>query len=206
MLIIVTAATTLPVTLEAAIQHCRAPDDETDDVLVERALKSAVEYVEQQTELALAPMTLEYRLPSWPCWAGGFRRGYEIDLPRKPVRGVVSIEYLDVDENLQPVDAANWSWRNSAEGGVVRFKNNYSFPVLSSEDDLPVRVTFEAGYDDPAASGSGDDPNLALPQRAVEAVLLKTELGYDHGGMTEESARVIQSALMSLIGQLRVYR
>jgi len=206
MLIIITAATTLPVTLAQATQHCRAPENGDDNVLVTRALKSAIEYVEQQTELVLAPTTLELRSPSWLCYAAGYSRGYEIGLPRKPVRDVLSVEYLDTDGNLQTVDAANWSWRMTAEGGIVRFKNNYSFPVLYCEDDLPVRVTFEAGYDDPAASGSGDDPNLALPQRAADAVLLKTELGYEHGGLTEETAKVIQGALGSLLGQLRVYR
>lgn len=206
MLIIVTAATTLPVTVAQAVTHCRAPEAGDDNVLIERALRAAVEYVEQQTCLVLQPTTLEYRMGCWPYWSGGFRRGHEIDLPKKPVRDVVSVEYLDADDNLQTVATTNYSWRDTTEGAIVRFKNDYSFPVLSTENDEPVRITFIAGFDDPAASGSGDDPNRTLPQRAVEAVLLKTELGYERGGHSDDAAKQIMAALGSLLGQLRIYR
>lgn len=206
MLIVVTSATTRPVTIDQVRVHCRAPENGDDDQLLERALNSAIEYLEQQTELSLQPAVFEYRMPFWPCWAGGYRRAYEIDLPRKPVRDVISIEYYDADNAVQTVDVADYSWRMTAEGASIRFKNTFSFPTLSCEEPEPVRVTFAAGYDDPAETGSGDDPNFDLPQRATAAVLLKTEIDYERAGLTEEQSRVLQSSLGALIGQLRVFR
>lgn len=206
MLIVVTSATTIPVTVAQAREQCRAPENGDDDVLVERALRSAVEYVEENTSLILQPTTLEYRTNCWPHWSGGYRRGHEIDLPKKPVRDVVAVEYLDVDGNLQELSASNYSWRNTADGGIVRFNNSIMFPRLTSDAADPVRVIFEAGFDAPQSSGSGDDPNLNLPNRVIEAVLLKTELGYDHGGITEETGKLLQQALASVLDQLRVYR
>jgi len=205
-MLIVTAATTLPISVALARAQLAAPENGDDDVEVERALRSAIEYVEEHTGLALAPQTLEYRLECWPAWCAGYRRGYEIDLPRKPVRDILSVEYLDADGNLQTVSTSDYSWRTTPEGAVIRFRNSYSFPSIYDEANDAIHITFEAGFDDPASSGSGDDPNLALPQRAVEAVLLKAELLYDRGSLKDGADQQIETALGSLLGQLRVYR
>lgn len=204
-MLIVTAATTLPISVADARLQLAGPENGDDDAKIERALRAAIEFVEQATGLALSPQTLEYRLDTWPLWCAGYRRGYEIDLPRKPVRDVVSIEYLDADNNLQTVAGANWSWRHTPEGATIRFLNTYSFPTLYVDSKETVRITFDAGFDDPEASGSGDDPNLALPPSAIEAVLLKAELLYDRGAMSGDQAQQIEKALSSILGTLRVY-
>lgn len=206
--IIVTAAVTLPITVEQARTQCHAPENGDDDVRVESALRTAVEYVEQETGLVLQPTTLEYRSNRWPAWSRGFCRGYLLALPSKPVRDIVAVEYVDTDGVVQGVAEANYVLDISAmdAGGVVRFKNDYSFPPLSTDDGYPVRVIFDAGYDTPGASGSGDDPNLVLPEMAIAAVKLKTELGYDLGTFSDVAIKQMDAALASLIAKLKVYR
>lgn len=208
MLITLIAATTVPVTLVQARAHVRAPENGDDDELVNRALHAAIAYAEQKTSLAFAPATYEYRLNEWPCY--GYQNGRLtniIDLPLHPVRDVVEIAYLDENGVEQTIDEANWFWVRTPEGARVRFKSSYSLPTLYEEGDQQVRITFEAGFDDPAESGSGDDPALDLPPTLPIAVLMLTEHFYEHRGIVDAAEHYpLVTAADELLAKLKVYR
>lgn len=199
MLITIAAPTTFPVTVAEASDHCRAPDNGDDNALVLRALKAAIDYVQRETNLILAPTTLQYRIDAWPC--GG------LILPKAPVRDVRAISYLDADGNEQTVADDQYYWDPVPEGAVVRFGDLFSAPALQPRRSGGVRIEFDAGFDDPGASASGDDPNLILPETLKIAVLMLTQHWYDNRGVVsfEPSHAVVLSA-MSLLAQQRIYR
>lgn len=202
MLIRTVAPTTQPIDLVEARVHCRAPSNGDDDKEIERSLTSAIDYAERFTGLALAPATFEARFPSWPCV------GPWLELNLGPVREIVSIAYVDEDGNNQTVASSNYEWERTFTGARIRFNADYSFPALSSELDNPMRVTFRAGYDDPAADtdgpqveSEGEDDTLTLPGAVPTALLLLTEHFYDRGASPELKANA-----EFLLGQVKTYR
>src|SRR3990172_7803964 len=112
MLITITPATSLPVTVEEAREYCRAPENGDDDVLLDGILRAAVEYAQNHCSVIFAPTTMQHRRDDWPSgWC------CEIDLPRAPVRDVASIEYVDEDGAVQEVSALDWTWKRTPEIG-----------------------------------------------------------------------------------------
>jgi uncharacterized phiE125 gp8 family phage protein len=201
MLITIVAASTLPVTVAEAVQHCRAPENGDDDALIERALRAAIDYVQNHTTLVLAPTTFQYRLDQWGC--------EPIKLPRAPVRDVSAITYLDADGAEQTVNASYYSWDLTPDGAAIHFADTFSAPELRARRSGTVRITFEAGYDDPAASGSGDDPNLQLPELLKICVLMLTSHWYEHREAVsfDESHPVVLAAQSILDSPgIRIYR
>ena len=197
MLTVITPPSTLVVSLEEAREHLRAPAD--DNALVERAIRAATGYVQTRTCLILAPTTLEWAAEDWPS-------DRIIELPRAPVRDVVSLTYRDEDGVDTEVDAANYLWYRGATGANLVLKRVFSAPALWGDDPHPIRVRFLAGFNVAGASGSGYDPVLDLPQEAVQAVLLQAQLDYERGALSEQETRNIERARESKIAALRVYR
>lgn len=203
MLLTLVAATSLPVTLEEAKAHLRV-DHSSEDAVVERALRAAVAYVEQHTSLVLAPTTLQLRLNewSWDCLSRN-----EIHLPRAPVRDVTAVTYLDENDDEQTVDVADYSWERTPEGATILFDDGWSAPNLHARRKGAVRITFDAGFDDPAGSGSGDDPALEMPPTLPIAVLMLTGWWYERreaAGPDQTHPTIM--AVEAILAQVRVYR
>lgn len=199
MLIVLTDAQSLPVSATQMIAHCRAPEDGTDDDLLEAYQKAAVAYVEKHCGIVLQPKELQYRINCWPC--GG------IEIPAAPVRDVSKIEYLDENGILQEIDDSNWTWARTADGAVISFSSDYSLPELVEDQRDRVRVTFTAGFDDPSATGSGDDPAYTLPRQVVVLVLMLTSYWYDQREpVTKDGGFKLPLAAEAILAQLRVYR
>lgn len=205
MLVAVTAATALPVTVEEAREWCHGPENGDDDTVIEVLLRTAIEFVEEKTGLALSARTFQYQLDGWPCWG---RDNYGIiTLPRAPVRDVTDVEYIDEDGALQTVATDNWSWSRSDQGAYVWFSESYSFPSVKDRALGTVRITFDAGYDDPETSGSGDDPNLALPFRARAALRMLTSHWYENReAVSKDLMHPVVLSAEALMSQLKVYR
>lgn len=204
--IVIEAATTYPVSEAEATAYARAPENGDDAEQIGMAMKAATEFVQKHTNLTLQPTTFEERFCAWPFYAGVPRYLGIIPLSRVPVRDVEAVKYLDTDGNEQTVDEANWYWRRTSEGAEIRFKNNYSFPTVYDDDPEPLRVTYSAGYDDPTASGSGDDPNLALPETSRLVVLMLTSHWYEHreAAMAGETHAVVMGA-KAILDSIKVY-
>lgn len=67
-----------------------------------------------------------------------------------PVSSIVSVEYFDLDNQLQTFDAANYSRHNGILHSYIRLAPTASWPSTFDRDDA-VKVTYVAGYG-PAAS------------------------------------------------------
>ena len=209
MLRVTAAASTFPVELSEAKGYLRV-DHSDDDADVLRALKAAIEYAEERTGLSFAVKTYEWRADGWPfltspLWPPTWP--YQITLPKAPVVDVLSLKYLDENGTLQTVSAADYDWERTPEGATITFVDDYSFPDLHATRADRVRVEFTAGFDDPEQSGSGDDPDLRLPERAKIAVLMLTAHWYENreAATFDQSAAVVLSA-NDLLDQLKVYR
>lgn len=200
MLKITARASSFPVTLDQLKDHVEAPADHDDDKLL-RALKAAIEYCEEHTSLSLALKTFEYRADTWPCGPA------EIRLPKAPVVDVLSVKYLDEDGVLRTVSSSDWTWERTFDGATVTFGADFTAPDLQESRRGAVRVEFEAGFDDPALSGSGDDPDLHLPERAVQAVLMLAAHWYANREAADfDETHVTVMAANALLNQLWIPR
>lgn len=199
MLIVLTDADSLPVSAEQMIAHCRAPEDGTDDDLLEAYQRAAVAYVEKHCGIVLQPKEMQYRINCWPA--------ADFEIPATPVRDVSKVEYLDENGILQEIDEANWTWTRTAEGARITFKSDYSLPELIEDQRDRVRVTFTAGFDDPSATGSGDDPAYTIPRQADVLIKMLTSYWYEQREpVTKDGGFKLPLAAEAILAQLRVYR
>lgn len=192
------AAETRPVTLEQLKGHCRVGHDDDDDQL-EIYLDAATEFVAERTGLTLAPSSWEIERCGW--WSDC------LTVLLSPVRDIV-ITYLDANGDSQTVDAGLYRWENTDKGSAeVRFFSTFTSPAVLADTYNAVQIAIEAGFDDPAATGSGDDPELALPKRVTQAVLMIAGYWYDNReAAADADLRKIPLAAEALLWQLRIYR
>lgn len=188
------------VTVERAKERLHI--DTTDfDADLDALLKAATGAVEKHTGRTLTRSTWEYRIDCWPWpWREPIR------IPAAPIRAVTGVAYLDEDAAEQDIDAANWFWERTPEGADLWFVDDYDLPSLSDRAGA-VRVTFDAGYDNPGESGSGDDPELVLDPGLELAVLFLVGSWFEkreHIG-APESYQVPQT-FEYLAAQLRIFR
>lgn len=196
MLIVIEAALTLPVTVEQAKLDWRVEHDDEDDVIEEK-LRAAVEMIETQTTLILAPTVLQERYDRW-C--------DPLIISRAPVRDVVEVTYLDEDGVEQTVDPSDYDMDRTTEGAEIVFKSGFSKPTVAGGRRGVVRVTFSAGYEDPGASPI--DPDFALPVRARQAVLYLAGHWYAHREAVAVGSIASEVPLgwERIVAQLRVFR
>lgn len=197
MILILTAPTALPVTVAQAKAHLRIDASDEDDV-VERYLRAAIGFVQTKASVVLAPTTLQQRFDYWP----GL-----VKLARGPVRDVREVAYLDEDGAEQEVAEASWMWEPTDEGADFWLVSDFDRPSLQEDRRGTVRITFDAGFDDPNDTGSGDDPSLTLPDELVQAVLLMTGHFFENReAVSAVALHTVELAVDALIHSTRVYR
>jgi uncharacterized phiE125 gp8 family phage protein len=129
-----------------------------DDVLLAAMLAEARESIEVRTERQLARKTWLLTIDSFPT--------FEIVLPHRPIDSIVSVEYDDSAGLEQTMPATDYFLDNASEPGWL-------FPVSSWPATLSavnaVRVTYMAGYSDPAL----------VPGPLKSAIVLQTQELYD---------------------------
>lgn len=198
MIRLITPAAGGPVTLESVKEHLRVTHSD-EDALIESYIAAAVAFVSKRLQLALADGTYEEWLDAWPVGP--------LELAIGPVRDVRSIAYVDEDGNLQLVAEANWRWSPTDLGAQVWLLSTYSLPTLQDDAQGIVRIQFDAGFDDPDATGSGDDPRLTMPAEAVQAVMLMAAHFYEHReAASAPELAMVPLAVEALIGVARTYR
>ncbi len=199
MLRLIQAATTDPVTLADAKDHCRIVGTDQDSV-VRSLVIAAVEYVSSRTGRSLAPAT--YRIER-SCWWS-----CDLAIPAAPLRDVTEVSYLDAEGDEIVVDPTLYRWRRTPAGGEIWLLDAFDLPELATERKDAVRITFDAGYDDPADSpASGADPELTFPVRLHQAILLLVGHWFEHReAVTTTTSTKVDLAVDVLLNQLKIYR
>lgn len=193
------AAASRPVTLEQLKGHCRVDFDDDNDQL-EIFLDAATEFVAMRTGLTPAPSSWEIERCDW--WSGC------LQVLLAPVRDVV-ITYRDANGDAQTVAEDLYRWERAELGfAEIRFLPAFTWPAVLADAPDAVQIAIDAGFDDPAATGSGDDPELALPKRLQQAILMVAAYWYENreAAVGGDEIKKIPLAAEALIFQLRIYR
>lgn len=147
-LVLVTAPTSLPVTLAEVKAGARLDSDvETDDALIAGYVRSAVSQIDGRDGgigLALLTQTWDYKIDCFP-----LRGRYdEIRLPLAPVQSVTSITYVDLAGASQTLATSRYQLAGvgDAEARIVT-AYGYDWPDTRDQPEA-VTVRFVAGYGD----------------------------------------------------------
>lgn len=187
--------TGLPVTIADVKRHA-VIDHTEDDAQIASLLSAAVRLFEERTGRVLLPTGFEQRFNGW-CDT--------LILDAAPLRSVTSLSYLDSDDVEQSIaSAGNWYWVATPAGGELRFVSSWSAPTLSARAN-PVIVSFDAGHDDPDASGAGDDPELAQDPRDAQALKMLVTHWYEGRGATSGNSGEIPFGVESIMRQRRIF-
>jgi hypothetical protein len=108
------------------------------------------------------------------------------------------------------VAPASYTWERSSEGARLEFVSDFSLPDLKAGRRGVVRITFDAGFDDPTQSGSGDDEDLKLSDDYKLCVLALASHFYNNREAVGDPGAGAQVAVpmhcQSMLDQLRIYR
>lgn len=148
--VIVTAPATEPLTLAMAKAHVRV-DDDADDALIGALIATARAHVEARTGTRLVTQTVSIRADGWTDLAS---------LPIGPVGDVVSVGYLDADDEAATLSADDYDLQ--ADGLEARIALAYGARWPAIRDGSLITVTCEVGY------GDADEQ----PPEVVQAMLL----------------------------------
>ncbi|WP_353474791.1 phage head-tail connector protein [Salipiger sp. H15] len=162
--------TGLAVDLDVLKLALRIGADADDDRLTQLIRAETARY-EAFTGRVLLPTGFRLSLAGW---------SFPACLPVLPVRTVSSVTYLDPDHAEQTLSASAWYAVEAAPLWSVDLDTQASLPALSDRP-WPVRIDFDAGHDDPEASGAGDVPALAQRADDQDAIIHMVGVTYDQG-------------------------
>lgn len=202
MLKLIAAATTLAVSAARAKERLRI-DEADDDADIEALIEAAMGVFEGRTGLVLQVSDWEWRGDRWPTCAPRC-----VAIPLAPVREVTGVSYIDEDGVEQSIAQSgdNWTWERTTEGAVLWFRSDFDLPTIANQHQA-VRVQFSAGYDPPAQSGSGDDPELVLPPQAELALLFLVGTWFEsRESVAKAQAFDVPHTFDLLIEKLKVFR
>jgi uncharacterized phiE125 gp8 family phage protein len=181
-----------PITLAEAKAHLRV-DSSDENTLIEALITSARQWVEAATNRAIGLQTLEIQ-----------RRGFthRIELPRPPLRTVVSVKYLD-SSNVEQTLALPMYYRTiehtDCQPGYLELLENVTLPTVYGSD-VSVRVRYQAGYD---TTGSPAD---VVPAGLKQAMLILISEMYENREITVTGAIVQENKVIpALLSTFKVY-
>jgi uncharacterized phiE125 gp8 family phage protein len=189
-----------PVTLAELKAHVQAADFDDDDPQLEIFLDAAIDFVAERTGLTLRRSTWRVERCDW--WMGC------LPILLAPVRDV-AVSYFDENGAPLTVDPSLYRWERTELGTTaIWLLDAFTWPTVQAGTSNAVQVELEAGFDhDPNMTGAGDDPELAFPPRARQAVLMLAASWYrNREAVADVEHKVVPLAAEALMGQLRVYR
>lgn len=133
-----TGPTDEPVTLDDMKRHLRVTINE-DDLTILVMMQAARDHIERVTRRQLMTATWVLALDVFPSQT-------IIELPRPPLQGITSLEYLDADNVTQVMEAeVDYSAETVSEPGRLYLLPGISWP---STYDVPnaVKITYLAGW------------------------------------------------------------
>lgn len=188
---VLTPPSSEPVSRSEAKAHLRV-DSSDDDTLIDALITAAREWVESYTGRALGLQTLQISMP----W---FLR--RIDLPRPPLRTVVSMTYTDTDGAEQSLAVGTY-YRTVSDSdcqpAFLELLDNVSLPSLYSSE-VAVKIRFQAGYD---TTGS---PSDVVPKGLTQAMLLVIGDLYEHREARLDAETYDNPTARALLAPFKVY-
>jgi hypothetical protein len=200
---LVTPPAVEPVSLDEAKAHLRleVPDD---DAKVSALIVAARLHCETVLRQALITQTWDLFVDAFP-WGGGYYNRalrqmgpspfwlpsatYPIELPRPPLRSVVSVSYYNGTGDLVVIDPSTYQVSTGTPGRVAPAFGQV-WPVPQPRMDA-VAIRYVAGYGDDGAS---------IPQNIREALLLMVGHWYEHRSAADEvSLTTVPDAVDSLL-------
>jgi uncharacterized phiE125 gp8 family phage protein len=142
----------MPVTLVDAKKQCELGDSDTthDDHII-RLIKAATDDVERHTRRALITQTWRLSLREIPYTGPHHKPNYgRIYLPRPPLVGITSIQYVDDNGATQTLSSSLYQVTADASPAYVEPAYSEVWPVLRPETAEAIKITYTAGF--------GDDP------------------------------------------------
>lgn len=171
---VITAADTLPVSLEAAKQACRVEHND-DDVFITRLIETARDWIQPPGGFffrSIAPQTLELRMHYLPVSA--------MPLPAGPVTSITQVTYFDEYNASQTLSPSFYF----ADDDYIAWTTTAQAPTLYGRPGA-VRIRYEAGP--------------ATPPRAVQhAITMLVAHWYEN----REAVATVGAAQMIPIGAM----
>lgn len=135
-LIVVTAPTVEPLTVDEVQTWCKATEGAEAETL-ETLISEARRHVETLLGRALAAQTLAARFDRFPCWV--------ITLERPPVTSITSLQYVDTDGATQTLDPSKYLADLHSEPARITPAYGQVWPSARCQMNA-VTVTYVAGY------------------------------------------------------------
>lgn len=200
-------STALPISVADLKTYLHKESADAQDTIVEWSLKAAFDHIERRTGRALGTTTfLQIVDNGWP-WdrSGGYAA---IMLERRPVVEVVSVAYLPPEGGWLTVSPDDYELFKSGSGrGDIRFASDYSFPTLLFDPGPAIKIEFVAGYEAAGVTGSGDDPELVLPDQFKIAALMLASHWFDNRGVirTNENLQRIEWGADAILEKFEIF-
>lgn len=134
----------LPVSVETLADHLRVDDPAAEQDTLKIMLEGAADFLEIRTCWAMRPKRYQFHLNA--LWQGS------LTIHRGPLRGNVVVEVQTAPNVWEPLDASDiWAL---GQGKQIKVRA-LSWPNVNPWIDQDcIRVSFEAGFDDPSQTGS----------------------------------------------------
>lgn len=198
MLKLIEVSNSLPVSVQAFMAHARIVDADENPV-IEDKLRAATEFVGDRCSLQIVPATFRIERNCFPT--------RKIHILIAPVREIVSVKYRDASGDLQTVDEEHYGWRRTPEGAELEFLPSFSVPAVQPDKSDAVQIELRAGFDYDGATGAGDDPELKVPMRLRQVIMLIAAHWYEHREAVDPAAmHQVPLAAESIMSQLRIWR
>lgn len=184
--ILITGPTEEPVSVAELRAHLRDPAD--PDAVLMRLIKSAREYVEEATGLALITQTRELTLDNWPGFASGDGLGWwdgvregaiigrqarYVELPRGPLVSITFVKTYDTNNNATTWGSGNYFADTGSRPGRLALLDGATWPI-PTRAAAGIHIRYVAGYGNAAA----------VPNALALAILQIAAHWYEHRELT----------------------
>ncbi len=177
------------ITVEEAAEFMRADFSEDETPMIETIITASRQWCEEYLRRAIGIQTLELTLAGFP---------NKISL-RPPFIAITSVKYLDVNGDLQTMDAADYLLSASAEPASM-IPSSGNWPSTLSGVDDSVKVRFTTGYQD----GGSPFVTEQLPKTIRTAMLMQIADLYANREAQVEKSLAANPTVERLLSTLRL--